>query len=214
MTSVDLLVPELREHDATGTHTLLLRDLLVAHGAGPVRIVTQVPTTTAEKVTLVDGWTDPAELVILQHGIGSFVARYPRYAKLFGPVSISQDYTPISRGLIVRYQREQKCDPTLAPFVHPTNPYHDSLPAEISPRLESIEQVSARVAEVEPDGKGVPVLLRQYLKLNATLLEFNIDPDFADCLDALVMVDLRSAPASVLKRYMGKAAYRDFLEAH
>ena len=34
----------------------------------------QVPTTTAEKVTLVDGWTDPAELVILQHGIGSFVA--------------------------------------------------------------------------------------------------------------------------------------------
>ena len=61
------------EHDATGTHTLLLRDPLVAHGAGPVRIVTQVPTTTAE-VTLVDGWTDPAELVILQHGIGSFVA--------------------------------------------------------------------------------------------------------------------------------------------
>ena len=45
MTSVDLLVPELREHDATGTHTLLLRDLLVAQGAGPVRIVTQVPTT-------------------------------------------------------------------------------------------------------------------------------------------------------------------------
>jgi hypothetical protein len=84
-------------------------------------------------------------------------------------------------------------------------------PQEISPRLESIEQVSARVAESEPDGKGVPVLLRHYLKLNATLLEFNVDPEFANCLDALVMVDLRSAPAAMLKRYMGKAAYRSFV---
>ena len=74
MTSVDLLVPELSELDATGAHTLLLRDLLVAKSAGPVRIVTQVPTTTTENVTLVDGWKDPADLVILQHGIGSFVA--------------------------------------------------------------------------------------------------------------------------------------------
>lgn len=74
MTSVDLLVPELREHDATGAHTLLLRDLLVAEGAGSVRFITQVPTTTAEAVTLVKDWKDPAELVILQHGIGSFVA--------------------------------------------------------------------------------------------------------------------------------------------
>ena len=62
----------------------------------------------------------------------------------------------------------------------------------------------------EPDGKGVPVLLRQYLKLNATLLEFNVDPDFANCLDALVMVDLRSAPVAILQRYMGKDCYQRF----
>ncbi|MEO0492691.1 MAG: glycosyltransferase family 4 protein [Actinomycetota bacterium] len=74
MTAVDLLVPELREHDATGAHTLLLRDLLADHGAGPIRFVTQIPTTTAEEVTLVDDWKAPADLVILQHGIGSFVA--------------------------------------------------------------------------------------------------------------------------------------------
>ncbi|MEM8706713.1 MAG: glycosyltransferase family 4 protein [Actinomycetota bacterium] len=74
MTSVDLLVPELRTHDATGAHTLLLRDVVVEAGAGPVRFVTQVPTTTAESVTLVRDWNRPADLVILQHGIGSFVA--------------------------------------------------------------------------------------------------------------------------------------------
>ena len=65
---------------------------------------------------------------------------------------------------------------------------------------------------MEPDGKGVPVLLRQYLKLNATLLEFNVDPEFANCLDALLMVDLRTAPGVVLKRYMGAKAYGRFMQ--
>ena len=59
----------------------------------------------------------------------------------------------------------------------------------------------------------MPVLLRQYLKLNATLLEFNVDPDFSDVLDALVLVDLRQAPAAVLSRYMGEEGYRSFLGA-
>ena len=112
----------------------------------------------------------------------------------------------------MRYLREARCDEELSPFVEPHNPYQDDLPTDISPRLESIEQVSARVAEVEPDGKGVPVLLRQYLKLNATLLEFNVDPEFANCLDALLMVDLRTAPGAVLKRYMGAKAYGRFMQ--
>lgn len=152
-------------------------------------------------------------LMALWKGIGQFVARYPRYAKLFGPVSISEAYTPISKDLIVHYLRREKRDPSLASFVHPNNPYLEAMPEEISPRLESIEQVSARVAQTEPDGKGVPVLLRQYLKLNATLLEFNVDPTFANCLDALLMVDLRTAPAAILKRYMGKEAYLNFVAA-
>lgn len=152
-------------------------------------------------------------LMALWKGIGCFVARHPHYSKLFGPVSISQDYTPLSKNLIVRFLREEKRNPSLSPFVHPNNPYHEEIPEEISPHLESIEQVSARVAEAEPDGKGVPVLLRQYLKLNATLLEFNVDPKFANCLDALLMVNLRNAPVPILKRYMGAEAYEQFERA-
>lgn len=70
---IDLLVPELAPHDATGTHTLLLRDLLVEQGA-TVRFVTQVPTQVDEAFVLAADWRDPAPTVILQHGIGSFVA--------------------------------------------------------------------------------------------------------------------------------------------
>ena len=73
MTRVDLLVPELAPHDATGTHTLLLRDLLVEMGAS-VRFITQIPAEVDEPFVLADDWTDPAPVAILQHGIGSFVA--------------------------------------------------------------------------------------------------------------------------------------------
>jgi hypothetical protein len=153
-------------------------------------------------------------LGLLWRGIGRFVAERPRYARLFGPVSISSDYTAASQDLIVRFLRDRKQDEAISRWVRPLHPY-GGLPegSDISPCLQSIEEVSAAVAAAEPDHKGVPVLLRQYLKLNATLLEFNVDPDFSDVLDALVLVDLRQAPATVLARYMGEAGYNAFMGA-
>ena len=47
------------------------------------------------------------------------------------------------------------------------------------------------------------MLLRHYLKMNATLLSFNVDPDFSNALDALVLVDLAQAPPSLVKLYCG-----------
>ena len=144
-------------------------------------------------------------LALLWKGIGAFIVENPRYTKLFGCVSISDDYTRISQDLIVRYMRKEHTNSLLAKWVRPTLAYEE-LPqaADISPQLNSIEQVSARIADSEPDGKGVPVLLRQYLKLNATLLEFNVDPEFNNSLDALVLLNLRDAPAKMLSRYLGK----------
>ena len=147
-------------------------------------------------------------LLALWKGIATYVSRNPKYHRLFGPVSISQDYTPLSQDIIVKFLRENRWNKELGPLVRPLNPFPGS--PEISPLLENIDQVSARVSESEADGKGIPVLLKQYLKLNATLLEFNLDPDFSDCLDALILVDLHDAPPAVLSRYMGKDAYAQF----
>jgi hypothetical protein len=70
------------------------------------------------------------------------------------------------------------------------------------------------IADIEPDAKGVPVLLRHYLKAGGRLLGFNLDPAFSDVLDALVLADLRTAPAALLERCMGAAEARGFLEWH
>lgn len=149
-------------------------------------------------------------LLGLWKGISGFVARYPRYHKLFGAVSISDDYTFISQNLIVRYLRRTKTDSTWNDRVRALLPFPEK-PENLTQNFSSIEEVSACIAEVEPDGKGVPVLLRQYFKMNATLLDFAFDPTFSDCLDAMVLIDLKKAPSRLLQKYMGKDSCQRFL---
>jgi hypothetical protein len=67
---------------------------------------------------------------------------------------------------------------------------------------------------MEPDGKGIPVLLRQYLRLGARVLGFSVDPDFGGVLDALMMVDLASVDRSMLTRYLGREGAAQFLQRH
>ena len=148
-------------------------------------------------------------LLGLWKGIGAFVVQNPRYHKLFGAVSISDDYSRISQNMIVRYLRRTKMNNEWSSAMRALHPFKDQ-PEELSASLASIEEVSAQVAMTEPDGKGVPVLLRQYFKLNATLLDFVYDPQFQHALDAMVLVDLREAPRVFLERYMGKEGYATF----
>ncbi len=154
-------------------------------------------------------------LALLWKAILAFVSENPQYSKLFGTVSISDDYTHISQDLIVKYMRKSHLNQTINKWIKPNNPYQE-IPDNydnISPFLNNIEQISAKIAETEPDGKSIPVLLRQYLKLNATLLEFNVDPNFCNSLDALVLVDIHQAPATIMSYYMGKERYAKFKQS-
>ncbi len=71
--SVDLLVPEVGARDATGNHTLLLRDMLLERGV-PVRIVVGRAAERGSHDLLVSKWKADADLTILQHSIGSAIA--------------------------------------------------------------------------------------------------------------------------------------------
>jgi putative hemolysin len=158
-------------------------------------------------------------LGLIWRGIGQFIARNPRYRILFGPVSISKDYRRLSKNLMVHWLRATSTDPLLASKVSarkPPRPRHFGIldRAAIAHAVRDIEDVSALIAEIEPGEKGVPVLLRHYLKLNATLLSFNIDPAFNNSLDGLIFVDLLRSPAKTLVRYMGAEGAAAFLAFH
>jgi hypothetical protein len=73
--------------------------------------------------------------------------------------------------------------------------------------------VSAAVRRLEADGKDMPVLLRQYLRLNAKLLSFSVDPAFGDALDGLMVVDLADVEPALLARVLGRDQAARFLSA-
>jgi putative hemolysin len=161
----------------------------------------------------------PQSLSLLWKGIGRFIVQHPRYKTLFGPVSISKEYESLSKNLMVTYLREHTLDPRLARWVRAKKPprsrFFGSLDRGSFRRsVRNIEDVSALIAEIETEEKGVPVLLRQYLKLNATMLSFNVDPDFNDCIDGLVLVDLRRTAPKVLAQYMGAEGAQSFVAYH
>jgi hypothetical protein len=78
----------------------------------------------------------------------------------------------------------------------------------------TIEEISAFIADIEPDAKGVPVLLRHYLKLGGKLLGFNLDPNFGDALDGFILVDLAQTDPRTLERHLGKEGAAHFLAYH
>ena len=84
---------------------------------------------------------------------------------------------------------------------------------DIGQAINSNNAISAIVSSLGDD-KGIPVLLRHYLKLNGTLLSFNVDPAFSDVIDGLILVDLTKTDAKILQRYMGKEGYAGFMDHH
>jgi putative hemolysin len=152
-------------------------------------------------------------LLLLWKGIGQFVVRHPEYRVLFGPVSISARYSDSSHQMLMAFLEQNHLRGDLAELVEALNPCERRLPAPAT-IPSSVDQVNRFIAAAEADGKGIPILLRQYLKLNARLLGFNVDPDFGDALDALMMVDLATVDAAILRRYLGRDETAALLARH
>ena len=151
-------------------------------------------------------------LLLLWKAIGKYVARNPRYKCLFGPVSISNQYQSISRELMVSFLERHASLRDWVGLVSTRNPFRRSHPkASLPSAAFDIEDLSAVVSDIEPSRAGVPVLLRQYLKLGGKLLGVNVDPKFSNALDGLILVDLTKTVPRLLERYLGKAEAAEFL---
>ena len=156
-----------------------------------------------------------APLLMLWKGISEYIGRYPSYPRLIGAASISNNYDPLSRALMVEALKAWRNEPLLSALVNPRRPFKPryslrSLFGETG--LESdMDALGSLIEDREADGKGVPVLLRHYLRLGARTIGFNVDADFANALDCLIVLDLRRVPAATLQKYMSPAALQRFM---
>lgn len=160
-----------------------------------------------------------ASLPLLWKGIAHWMVRHPGYKKLFGPVSISQDYDALSRKMMVEFLQGNCLHEDLASFVKPRNPFRylrtRRLMREfISANLRDVDDCSALISSLETDGKGIPILLKHYLRLNGTILSFNVDKDFSSVIDGLILVDLTETDPRLLTKYMGEENCRTYLARH
>jgi hypothetical protein len=158
-------------------------------------------------------------LLLLWRGIAKVVSRQPRYRHLFGVVSISADYDDTTKRLLMSFLRLNNFDARLAGLVVPRTPARlrrSQLDIEdfVSRVAHDIDDVDDLVREIEHGHRAVPVLLRQYLRLNARVLGFNIDPAFGNVLDALMLIDLTRVHRPILDRFFGRKAAQQFLDHH
>jgi putative hemolysin len=160
-----------------------------------------------------------APLLLLWKGIARLLATHAETPVLFGAVSISNDYNKASREMIYRFFEARIQKDELAGMIEPRRPFR---PARMRPwdcramchALRDLEELSQPITDVETDGKGLPILLRQYAKIGGKLLGFNVDRKFSNVLDGLIVVDLRKTAPAVLERYMGREAAVEFRARH
>jgi hypothetical protein len=158
-------------------------------------------------------------LSLLWRGIGEFVGRNPRYRYLFGPVSISRNYHTISRNLMVAFLSRHSMDTRMARLVRPRRPVKLLRSVIKSTSFsglgkDAIDDISLLVSELEKDSKGIPTLIKHYLKLNGQFLAFNLDKAFADVIDGLIWVDLLKTEPKIVERFMGTKGALNFYSAH
>ncbi len=130
---------------------------------------------------------------------------------LFGAVSISARYEPFSRALMAEWLKRHAWRADLAPHIKPVHTLQVPLAwrrrLDLTARaLNGIEDLSTAIGDLEADGKAAPVLLRQYLKQGGRVACLGVDPAFGNCLDGLIVTDLRQIPAVALQKIAGSAA--------
>jgi len=149
----------------------------------------------------------PLPLFLLWKGILKYLIDNPRYRYLIGPVSISNSFSNFSKSLIVDYITRNHFDHEMAQYVRPRKKFkvdYSSIDAELLIAGEnSLKGLDSLISEVEVRNMKIPVLLRQYIALNAKIICFNIDPKFADCLDGFLVLDLEKVPQDILDK-LGK----------
>jgi len=149
----------------------------------------------------------PLPLFLLWKGILKYLIDNPRYRYLIGPVSISNSFSKFSKSLIVDYINRNHFDEELAQYIKPRKKFKIDFSSIDSDLLmegeDSFKGLDNLISEVETRNMKVPVLLRQYVALNAKIICFNIDPKFADCLDGFLVLDLKKVPQDILDK-LGK----------
>jgi putative hemolysin len=149
----------------------------------------------------------PYSLMLLWKGVLAFLKLHPnRYQYLIGPVSISNSFTSLSKDLLVDFIKKNHFDETLAEHVKPRKKYkyqHKGEGAALKDMSKNdIKALDNMIADIELAHTKIPILIKKYLKQNAKIIAFNIDPKFNNSLDGFLVMEVGDIPEDTFEMVM------------
>lgn len=159
--------------------------------------------------------SDSRALDLLWQGLGNMILRFPDCHTLFGCVSISSRYSPMLRAVLTdSFLAAHSADDTMRALVRPVSPFRYTRKFWTPDTLRALSSMAAinKLLGTTGTAQRVPVLIRHYLALNGKFIDFSVNRGFNHSLDGLILVDLRTAPARYLRRYLGHDGAEEFTQ--
>ena len=149
----------------------------------------------------------PMPLFLLWKGIIHVTLRYPEHKFLLGGVSISNQFSDFSKSLMIEFMKSNFYDPYIAQYIHPKKAFKvklkdadkDFIFDEAEADLNKFDKI---IDELEPGSLRLPVLIKKYIKQNARVVAFNVDPLFNNAIDGLMYIRISDIPDSTVKPVM------------
>ena len=149
----------------------------------------------------------PMPLFLLWKGIVHTTLHYPEHKYLIGGVSISNQFSEFSKSLMIEFMKSHYYDPYIAQYVHPKKEFKvklkdadkDFVFNETESDLNKFDKI---IDELEPGTLRLPVLIKKYIKQNARVVAFNVDPLFNNAVDGLMYIRISDIPESTMKPVM------------
>lgn len=149
----------------------------------------------------------PMPLFLLWKGIVHTTLRFPEHRYLIGGVSISNKFSDFSKSLMIEFMKSNYYDPYVAQYINPKKEYKvklkdadkDFIFDESEADLNKFDKL---IDEVEPGSLRLPVLIKKYIKQNAKVVAFNVDPLFNNAVDGLMYIRIADLPESTVKPVM------------
>lgn len=164
----------------------------------------------------------PMPLFLLWKGIVHTTLRYPQHKYLIGGVSISNQFSNFSKSLMIEFMKSHYWDPYVAQYVRPKKEFKVKLKDAdkefvFDETASDLNKFDRLIDEVEPGSLRLPVLIKKYIKQNAKVVAFNVDPLFNNSVDGLMYIKIADLPESTVKPVMEEfqaELERKFLEEH
>ncbi|SED91621.1 Acyltransferase [Tenacibaculum sp. MAR_2010_89] len=149
----------------------------------------------------------PMPLFLLWKGIVHVTLRYPKYKYLMGGVSISNQFSEFSKSLMIEFMKSHYYDPYVAQYIHPKKEFKVKLKDAdkdfvFDATEADMQKFDKIIDEIEPGALRIPVLIKKYVKQNARLVAFNVDPKFNNAIDGLMYIKVADIPDSTVKPVM------------